>query len=106
MKSRGFLFGNRFLGCGGLVGLVIEMKKGPDDVKVLRKEATALVDLGSYREALDKMRPALAALQTNGDDVNVVNVHRMMIFCHAALEEVSWRSNKGRFVRKADKPLS
>ena len=77
---------------GGFVGLAIEMKKGPGDVEALRTEASALVKLGNYRPALEKYRPALAALQLNGDDVNALDVHFMMIRCHEALHEVSSRS--------------
>ena len=95
-----------FLARRGFVGLAIGMKKGPDDGIKLANEATALVNLGSYREALEKYRPALAVLQTNGDDFNVVTVHLMMIKCHAGLQEVSWRSSMRDFVWKADKPLS
>ena len=78
-----------FLARGGLVGLVIEMKKGADDVKDLITEAAALINLGDYRAGLSKLEPALVALQTNGDEAVVVTIHLTIIFCHAALEEVS-----------------
>ena len=68
------------------------MNKGPDDVKALRKEAMALNKLGKSRAALAKYRPALAALQKMGDDVNVVDVHLLMVRCHDVLHEVSSRS--------------
>ena len=90
MKSCDFLFGKiDFLARGGFDGLVVEMKKGPDDGIVLKDEGVALVKLGNYRAALAKYRPALAALRKMGDDKNAVNVHLMMITCHAALQEVS-----------------
>ena len=80
--------------------MVIEMKKGPDDAIDLENEAAALMRLGNYRAALAKYRPALAASQKNGDDVNAVDVHLMMIACHAALQEVSWRTSRRGFVQK------
>ena len=92
MKSCDFLFGESILARGGFLGSVIEMKKGPDDVSVPVEEAMALNKLGKYRLALAKFRPALATLQTNGDNADAVDVHLMMIRCHDALEEVSSRS--------------
>ena len=100
MKSSDFLFGESILARGGFFRSVIEMKKGPDDVSVLIEEALALDKLGKYRPALAKYRPALAALQKMGDDVNVVDVHLMMIRCHAGLHEVSSKSYWGGFVQK------
>ena len=81
------------------------MKKGPDDGIKLANEAVALVDHGSYREALDKMRPALAALQQNGDEANVVTVHLTMIKCHAGLQEVSWWSSGGDLLKSSQASL-
>ena len=71
------------------------MKKGADDGMALAKEADALANLGNYRAALVKSKFALAASQTNGDDVNTVDVHMLMISCHAGLLEVSRRSRGG-----------
>ena len=78
-----------FLARGGFVGLVIGMKKGPDVGMALMDEAAGLVNLGKLREALAKLRPALAALQTSGNDVHAVHVRLMMINCHTGLQEVS-----------------
>ena len=78
---------------GGFVGLVIEMKKGPDNGINLASEAAALADLGNHRAALAKFRPALAALRKMGDDMNAVSVHLNIIACHAGLQEVSGRSS-------------
>ena len=91
---------------GGFVGSVTEMKKGPDDGIVLLKEVDALLALGNYRPALQKLKPALAASQTNGDDVGVVNVRLLIIACHARLQEVGWRSGRRGFEEKADESLS
>ena len=97
MKNCDFLFGKSIsLARGGFVGSVIEMNKGPDDVSVLIEEALALDKLGNYRPALAKFRPALAALQTNGNDADAVDVHLLMIRCHAGLHEVSSRSSSWR----------
>ena len=76
------------------------MKKGPEDGIDLFHEAMALVKLGNFREAVAKLRPALAASQKNGDEMNVIVFHLMMIRCHAGLEEVSWRSNWRGFFEK------
>ena len=65
------------------------MKKGADDVRRLEDEAAALLNLGNYDAALAKFRTALAASQTNRDDVNAIGIHLLMINCHVALEEVS-----------------
>ena len=70
------------------------MKKGAADGIVLMNEAEALANLGKYDAALAKFRPALAALQQNGDDVNFVTAYLMMIICHNGLEKVSWRSSR------------
>jgi hypothetical protein len=78
-----------FLARRGFVGLAIEMKKGPDNGLVLAEKAIALVNNGNYRAALEKYRPALAALQTNGDEADVVKVHLMMFSCLTGLQEVS-----------------
>ena len=78
-----------FLARGGFVGLVMEMKKGPDDAIDLANEAVALADLGNHRAALKKYRPLLADLRKNGDDVNAVRLHLLTINCHAMLREVS-----------------
>ena len=64
------------------------MKKGGDNVGALMPEAAALGDLGRFRAALEKLRPALAS-QTNGDEAVVVSNHLTVIMCHAALDEVS-----------------
>ena len=90
-ELRFFIRGIGFLARGGFVGLVIEMKKGADDVKVLMNEASALFGLGNYRAALEKLKPALAASHTSRDEANAVNVHLRMLRCHAGLEQVSWR---------------
>jgi hypothetical protein len=90
----------------GSSGRVIEMKKGPDDGIVLQNEAVALYDLGNYRDALAKLKPALVASQRNGDDAEVVDFHLMMISCYAALREVSLRSSWRGFEEKADESLS
>ena len=88
-----FLFGESIsLARGGFVGLAIEMKKGPDDGINLANEAVALADLGNHHAALAKFTPALAALQLNGDHVNAVHIHLLMIRCHVVLHEVSSRS--------------
>ena len=76
----------------GIVGLLIEMKKGVD-VEALINEAEALLNLGNHRAALTKFRPALAALQRSGDDEYSIATRLMMIRCHGTLEEVSWRSS-------------
>ena len=73
--------------------MVIEMKKGSDDVNDLANEAVDLANLGNYRAALAKLKPTLAASQTNGDDVGVVNVRLLILSCHAALQEVTRRSS-------------
>jgi hypothetical protein len=82
-----------FLARGGFVGLVIEMKKGPDDAIDLANEAAALANLGNHRPALEKFTPILAALQKHGDGVDAVGVHLNIIACHAGLQEVSGRSS-------------
>ena len=93
MKNCDFLFGQSIsLARGGFLGSAIEMKKGPDDGINLANEAVALADLGNHRAALAKFTPALAALQLNGDDVNAVHIHLLMIKCHVVLHEVSSRS--------------
>jgi hypothetical protein len=93
-ELRFFIRGIDFLTRGGVRWLVIEMKKGAADGIVLMNEAEALANLGKYEAALAKFRPALAALQTIGDDVNVVTAHLMIIRCHASLDQVSWRSSR------------
>ena len=68
---------------------MIGMKKGADDGIVLMNEGVALGNLGNYSAALAKLKPALAALRKNGDEANAVNIHLMMLKCHAGLEQVS-----------------
>ena len=91
---------------GGFVELAIEMKKGSVDVGNLGNEAMALYDLGNYRGALAKLRPALVVSQRNGDDAKVVDSHLMTISCHLGLREVSLRRSWGGFAKNADEPLS
>ena len=79
---------------GGFVGLVIEMKKGPDDAIDLSNEAVGLITLGKHRPALEKFTPILAALRLNGHDADAVSVHLNIIACHAGLQEVSWRTSR------------
>ena len=92
-ELRIFISGIDFLARGGFVGLVIGMKKGPDDAAVLINEALSLANLGNPGAALGKFRPILAALWKKGDGVDAVGVHLNIIACHAALQEVSRRSS-------------
>ena len=70
---------------GGFAELLIEMSG-------LKYEAAASFELGNYRVALSKFKSALAVSQKNGDQVDAVDVHLLMIRCHEALHEVSRRS--------------